>query len=260
MSYVDAHLHLADPAYEGRVEQAVEDADRNNVVYLLSNAVDIETSVQTIALAKQYPARVLAAIGVHPSTATNSTDYQLDRFQQLVKENLDVVRAIGEIGLDGKYTQDEAIKSRQKEVFRFFLTLAVQHELPVVVHSRQAVDEVLDVLSEFDLNRVLMHWYDGPSEKLKLIEEQGYLVSVGPAVLSSGKISEIAKNAALDTILTETDAPVKYRGPFGDRLTQPSFVVDVVRKLAEIKMLSIETMREAVWRNFHRLLPNINEW
>ncbi len=257
MSYIDAHLHLADPAFEGHVEQAVEDADRNNVGYLLSNAMDFDTSIQTIVLGRHYPRKVLAAIGVHPWTATNSTDYQLERFHRLVRENLDVVKAIGEIGLDGKYTQDEALKSRQKEVFRFFLRLAEQHELPVVVHSRQAVDEVIEVLSEFNLHKVLFHWYDGPSEKLKLIEEQGYLVSIGPALFYSRRISEIARNAPLDMILTETDAPVKYRGPFGERLTQPSFVVDVVQKLTEIKTVSLETVREAVWRNFHKLIPSV---
>ncbi len=257
MSYIDAHLHLADPAFEGRVDQAVEDADRNNVTYLLSNAMDFDTSTQTIALGRRYPGKVLAAIGVHPWTATNSTDYQLERFHQLVRENLDVVKAIGEIGLDGKYTQDDALRSRQKEAFRLFLGLAEQHELPVVVHSRQAIDDAIEVLSEFKLHKVLLHWYDGPSEKLKLIEEQGYLVSIGPALFYSRRISEIARNASLDMILTETDAPVKYRRPFEDRLTQPSFVVDVVQKLAEIKALNIEAVREAVWRNFHRLIPNV---
>ncbi len=250
-------MHLADSAYVGRIEQAIADAGQNNVAYLLSNAMDYDTSTQTIALAKLYPAKVLAAIGVHPWTATSSTDYHLDRFEQLIQENLDTVKAIGEIGLDGKYTQNEALKSRQKDVFRFFLTLAEKRQLPVMVHSRQAVDETLEVLSEFDLPKVLLHWYDGPSDKLKLIEERGYLISIGPAVLYSRRINEIAQNAALDMILTETDAPVKYRGPFEDRLTQPSFVVEVVRRLAEIKAISTEAMREGVWRNFLELLPSV---
>ena len=259
MSYVDAHLHLADPGYESRIERTLEDADKNNVAYLLSNAMDYVTSARTIALTKRYPAKVLAAIGVHPWTVTNSTDYQLDEFEKLIQENLDTVKAIGEIGLDGKYTQDEKLKARQKDVFRFFLTLAERNGLPVAVHSRQAVDEVLEVLSDFDLPKVLLHWYDGPSEKLKLIEERGYLISIGPAALYSSRISEIAQNAALGMILTETDAPVKYRGPFEGRLTQPSFVVDVVRGLAEIKALSGDAVREAVWRNFHELIPMASE-
>ncbi len=259
MNYVDAHLHLADPGYEGRIEQVIEDADKNKITYLLSNAMDYETSTQTIGLAKRYPEKVLAAIGVHPWTVTNSTDCQLDKFEQLIVENPDTVRAVGEIGLDGKYTQDEGLKARQKEAFRFFVALAERRKLPVIVHSRQAVDEVLEELAEFDLPKVLLHWYDGPSERLKLIEERGYRISIGPAVFYSRRISEIAEKAGLDLILTETDGPVNYRGIFEGRPTQPSFVVDVVKRLAEIKTVTIDAVREAIWRNFHELIPMAGE-
>lgn len=254
MSYVDAHLHLADPMFKGRVEEAVDDAEKNNVSFLLSNATDYNTSTETIALAKRHSTRVFAAIGVHPWTASNATSYELDKFERLVDENRDCVKAIGEIGLDGKYTQDEAAKTRQREVFRFFLKLAALKKLPVVIHSRQAVDEVLGILSEFDLPKVLLHWYDGPAEVLPSIHERGYLISFGPALLYSRRLARIAANADLGMILTETDAPIKYPGPFAGRSTQPSFVIGVVRKLAEINTVDTEAVRNSVWNNFHEFI------
>ena len=254
MSYVDAHLHLADPEYAGQVEQLIEDATRNSVSYLLSNSMDYQTSVQTIALAKRYERKVLAAIGVHPWTVINQTDNQLDKFEELIEENREYVIAIGEIGLDGQYTQDEDPMKRQKGVFRFFLELAERKKLPVVVHSRLAVDDVIDTLSSFHLPKVLLHWYSGPAEKLRLIGERGYLISVGPSVCYSRRIMEIACQADLDIILTETDGPVKYHGPFEGKVTKPSFVIDVVRKLAEIKSLSPDNVRETVWANFQKLI------
>jgi len=257
LSYVDAHLHLADPAYTGRIEQVIEDATTNNVSYLLSNAVDYSTSVQTITLAKNYRGKVLAAIGVHPSTVTKTADYQLDKFEELIDKNEDYAQAVGEIGLDGKYTQDEALKNRQKEVFRFFLRLAEQKKLPVVVHSRLAVDEVLESLSGFRLRKVLLHWYDGPVEKLSLIHQRSYLISLGPALLYSRRLSEIARKADLGIVLSETDGPVTYHGPFKGRLTQPSFVVDVVRKLAEIKSVNVDEVRETIYGNFHEFIRNL---
>ncbi len=254
MSYVDAHLHLADPGFSGRLEGVIDDANKNNVAFLLSNAVDFDTSIQTIALAKRYPAKVLAAIGVHPSTATKAASFQLDKFEQLIDDNVEYVKAIGEIGLDGKYPQDETLKKRQRDVFRFFLSLAERKGLPVVVHSRLAVNEVLETLSDFHLSKVLLHWYDGPVDKLGLLRERGYMISIGPAVYNSRTISEIARRADLDMILTETDAPVNYRGPFEGKLTQPSFVVEVVRRLAEIKTVSTDTVRRAVESNFRALI------
>ena len=255
LSYVDAHVHLADPGFDGRTEQAIDNATKSKVMHLLSNSVDYDTSTQTIALAKRYSSRVLAAVGVHPSTVTNTKDLRLDEFQQLIEENAGYVAAIGEVGLDGKYTQDGRVRKRQLEVFRFFLGLAERRGLPVVVHSRMAVNEVLGALQDFHLPKVLLHWYDGPLDKLEVIRERGYLISIGPAVFYSHALGDVASNVALDMILSETDGPVKYRGPFEGRLTQPSFVVEVVQKVAEIKGLQTDQVREAVWSNFRKLIP-----
>ena len=259
MSYVDAHLHLTDPGFADRIGQVIDDADKNNVAYLLSNAVDYETSAQTIALAQRYPTKVLAAIGVHPSTATRTADCELDKFEKLIDDNAEYVKAIGEIGLDGKYTKDEKLKKSQRDVFRFFLSLAERKRLPVVVHSRLATNDVLETLSDFHVPKVLLHWYDGPVDKLSLMREMGYVISIGPAVYNSRTISEIARSADLRMILTETDGPVSYRGYFEGRATQPSFVIDVVRRLAEIKTLSPETVRKAIWSNFQELVPMMRE-
>jgi TatD DNase family protein len=113
---------------------------------------------------------------------------------------------------------------------------------------------VLGILSEFDLSKVLLHWYDGPTEVLPSIHMRGYLVSFGPALLYSRRLARIAANADLSMILTETDAPVKYPGPFEGRNTQPSFVIEVVRKLAEINKVNIEEVRSSVLNNFHEFI------
>jgi TatD DNase family protein len=252
LSFVDAHIHLADPGYAGKVEEVVEDANQHNISCMLSNATDYETSLATISLAKRYPGRVLAAVGVHPFTATKTESFQLDEFAALIGENADWVRAIGEIGLDGKYTQDERIKNREQEVFRFFLGMAEERNLPAVVHSRQAVAEILDVLAEFKVPKILFHWYDGPIEDIHLLKERGYWISIGPAVLYSRRIGEIVRAVDLSMVLSETDGPVSYRGLFEGQLTQPSFVVAVVQKIAEIKGSSLELVRNQILSNFQK--------
>jgi TatD DNase family protein len=254
LSFVDAHLHLADPGYAGKVEEVVENANQNNVTHLLSNATDYSSSLQTINLAKRYPRRILAAVGVHPFTMTRTDDLHLDEFETLVEENAEWISAIGEIGLDGKYSQDESVRTRQRENFRFFLDLAERRGLPVVVHSRQAVLETLDTLGDFHIPRILLHWYDGPIENLRLFKERGFMISIGPALLYSRVVSEIARAADLSIVLSETDGPVSYRGPFADRLTQPSFVVEVVRKLSEIKGIGLDAVRSTIFSNFLHLL------
>jgi TatD DNase family protein len=256
LSYVDAHLHLADPEYADKIESTIENAAQNKVAHLLSNAVDYETSLRTISLAKNHKPMVVAAVGLHPWTVVNNPASNLADFERLIDENREHVAAIGEIGLDGKYIQDEEKKSHQRDVFRFFLDLAERKRLPVMVHSRLAVEEVLDELSRFNPPGVLLHWYDGPIEKLELIKNRGYLISIGPSLFYSKRVAEIARKADLNTILSETDGPVKHHGPFEGKVTQPSFVLDVTRKLAEIRSDKMETVRNATWQSFHTLLQD----
>lgn len=250
MSYVDAHIHLA--GYAGRIEAVVEDAKKNGIAHLLSNATDYASSIDTISLAQRFEGLVIGSVGVHPWTVVNSPSLSLEKFENLFDEHSDRIKVIGEIGLDGKYTQDEEKKKAQRETFQFFLRLAEQKRLPVTVHSRLATDDTFEELSRFNPPRVLLHWYDGPMEDLKLIQDRGYFISIGPSLLTAKRITEIALKADLSIILSETDGPVKYHGPFEGRSTQPSFVIDVVRKLAEIKSMKADDVRDSLWRNFQR--------
>jgi TatD DNase family protein len=250
LSYVDAHLHLADPAYADKMESILEDAAQHGVTRLFSSAVDYETSVRTVSLANQHEKTILAAIGLHPWTVVSNPTFDLTKFERLIDENREHVKAIGEIGLDGRYTQDKQKRETQREVFRFFLSMAERRKLAVVVHSRFAVDEVLNELSRFSLPKVLLHWYDGPIENLRSFKERGYFISVGPALLYSRRIAQIARNSDLGVLLTETDGPVEHHGPFKGKMTRPSFVIDVVRELANLRSEEPQKVRDIVWNNF----------
>jgi TatD DNase family protein len=238
------------------MEPVLDDAAANNVAYLVSNGMDYESSLRTIDLSKRYD-KVVAAVGVHPWTVTNSNgalDFSI--FEQLIEDNREQVRAIGEIGLDRQYSQDDEKRQRQKEAFLFFLALAELRNLPVVIHSRLAISAILEILPSFQLVRVLLHWYSGPSDILNVIKDRGYLISVGPSILYSKRVAEVAREADLSIILTETDGPVSYYGPFKGKPTRPSFVIPVVQKLSEIKNRSVEETRRTIWKNFQSFISH----
>jgi TatD DNase family protein len=254
MTYVDAHIHLADPGYSGKIDSVLREAVQNKVMHVVSNAVDYETSVQTIALAKQHKDLVHAAVGLHPSTVVNRGNSEQSKFEALLDENREHVSAIGEIGLDGKYSRDREKLRLQKQTFRFFLNMAEKRGLPVVVHSRYALGTVLDELSRFTLPKVLLHWFDGTAENLRLIQDRGWLISIGPALFYSKSIAQIALQAAPSVILTETDGPVPHRGPFKGKMTTPALVIDVVHKLSELKSVNPGELGEMILDNFRRLI------
>jgi len=254
VNFIDAHVHLADPAYTNKVDEILQAAMEHNVSKILSNATDYQSSLDTINLAKKFPHRVLAAVGVHPSAVVEGIDLHLEEFEDTVTTNREWISAVGEIGLDGKYTQDARIRAKEKEVFRSFLGLAESKHLPVVVHSRQAVPETLDCLSGFQLPNVLLHWYEGSLDTLALLRERGYMISIGPALLYSRRITEIARLIDNDLILTETDGPVRYRGIFGNELTKPWFVIEVINKLAEVRGTTPDALKSIIYANFERFL------
>ena len=254
VNYIDAHVHLADQGYAGIADEIIQDSSQHNVSQMLSNATDYQSSLNTIDLAKKFPQRVLAAVGVHPSAVIESEHLHLQEFRAMIDANRESISAIGEIGLDGKYKQDEQIKAKQREVFRFFLGLAEERRLPVVVHSRQAVSETLDNLADFHIPRVLLHWYDGPIEHLSVVKDRGYMISIGPALLYSRRIAEIARTVDDNMVLTETDGPVIYRSIFGNELTKPWFVAEVVRKLAEVRGATLNALSSTIFANFQRYL------
>jgi TatD DNase family protein len=237
------------------VEAVMENAATNDVSYLLSNGMDYDSSVRTLALAEQYKGKVLAAVGIHPWTVSN-TNAQLDLeiFEKLVGQNRDQVTAIGEVGLDGQYSQDHYKRLKQREIFLFFLRLAERCKVPIMVHSRLAVDDVLSMLPSFSIPKVVLHWYSGPVERLQALRDRGCFITVGPSILYSKRTLEIARQADLSILLTETDGPVSYFGPFKGKPTCPAFVIDVVKKLAEIKNENIDHVRCAIWNNFQSLI------
>jgi len=253
-NYIDAHIHLADPIYTNKVDEILQAAGEHSISKMLSNATDYQSSLDTINLAKKSPHRALAAVGVHPSTVVECIGLHLEQFEHTISVNREWISAIGEIGLDGKYAQDERVKAKERDVFRFFLALAESKHLPVVVHSRQAVPETLDCLRGYQLPSVLLHWYDGPLDTLAELRERRYMISIGPALLYSRRIKEIARTIDSDLILTETDGPVNYRGIFGNELTKPWFVIDVVNKLAQVRGTTPDTLKSIIYANFERFL------
>jgi TatD DNase family protein len=250
MKLVDAHIHLSDPEYNGHLDKVIADAKTNKMSALVTNAVDLKTCQNDIALAEQYPDLIYPALGIHP---WNVNFLKQDELQQTVDYILDQSKkrrlaAIGEIGLDYKY---ETIWENQMLVFDKMLHLAEQLDLPVIIHSRGTTDKIVEMLKSYSVKRVLLHWFSHPMEILSKAIDQGYFITEGPPVVYSNGIREVVKQAPLTNLLTETDGPVTYwKKPFDGQLTKPSYIKTVVEAVAEIKSLSVEDVAEQIAKNF----------
>jgi TatD DNase family protein len=252
VSFVDAHLHLSDEEYAECTDEVVAEAKRSNVVALVSNSMDYKTCSGNLKLAAKHPQTVYVALGIHPWNVQNMTETEIQRTIRLIeqrKKNQALV-AIGEVGLDCKY---DAALEKQLSVFREMLCLAEKLNLPVIIHSRGTTVQILDLLPSFKLRGVLLHWFSNPVTALSRIVESGYLISEGPPIVYSKGIREVVEKVPLDSLLTETDGPVRYfKPPFEGKRTTPAFIPTVVKEIAEVKKLDINEVDERIRENFER--------
>jgi TatD DNase family protein len=250
VKFIDAHVHLSDKEYSGHAEMLVEDAIAANVVALVSNAMDFETSIKALELRRQHPQLIYVALGIHPWNVNVLKEDELERTVDLISAEYQKgnVVAIGEIGLDCKY---EAVWEKQLMVYDRMLRLAERLDLPVIIHSRGTADFIVDTLPSYNLKRVLLHWFSHPMTALFKAMDYGYFITEGPPVVYSAGIREVVKNTPLTNLLTETDGPVLFRkAPFNGQMTRPSFIREVLYAIAEIKQLKVEEAALQVIINF----------
>ena len=250
MKFVDAHVHLSDKEYAGDIDEIIAEAKDSNVVALVSNSMDYETSVGSLRLAETYPRMVYAALGIHPWNVKALTEDDLQQMLGLIstqKQNKALV-AIGEIGLDYKYTK---IWDKQLMLFDNMLKLAENLDLPVIIHSRGTTAQIVEMLPSYNLRKVLLHWFSRPVSALTKAVKRGYYITEGAPTAYSNGIRDIVRRTPLTNLLTETDGPVRfYKSPFKGKRTTPAFIPTVVKAIAEVKSMNVEDVAAQIIKNF----------
>jgi TatD DNase family protein len=250
MKLIDAHIHLSDAEYAKCADELVADAKKSNVVALVSNSMDFETSIGSLKLADKYPGTVYPALGIHPWNVKMLKEDELEKTLELIsaQHQKKSIVAIGEIGLDYKYQE---IWEDQLMVFDKMLRLAEKLDLPAIIHSRGTTAQIVDMLPSYNLKRVLLHWFSHPMSALYKAVEHEYYITEGPPVAYSNGIRHVVKKVPLTNFLTETDGPVTYRkAPYNGQMTKPSFVKTVVKAVAEVKNMTVVDVADQIARNF----------
>jgi TatD DNase family protein len=253
MRFVDAHIHLADNDYAQNVGEIVEEARRSNVLALVANSMDLESSNRSLKLAEEYPDHVYAALGVHPwNTKQLKPNEVQDTVDMILRnaENRQRVVAVGEIGLDASYAGNGEPTEIQMQVFHEMLSVAEKTSLPAIIHSRGTTSQIVSLLPSYKIRKVLLHWFSQPHSLIPTIVDRGYYITEGPATVFSDGIREVVKRIPLTQFMTETDGPVRFRGPFKGKLTTPSFIPAIVEEVAELKGMEKSEVAEQIFRNF----------
>lgn len=234
---IDSHAHLDEERFDEDRDELIKSLKENAISYVINPSSDMETSRRVVELSNKYD-NIFAAVGIHPHDAEGFKEEDLDELRELSKDER--VVAIGEIGLD--YYYDNSPRDIQKEVFRKQLELSHELDLPVIIHTRDAMGDTYDILKEFEGRvRGVMHCYTGSIEMAEKFMKLGFYISIaGPVTFKNAvNVREMAKQIPLERLLIETDspylAPVPNRGKRNDP-TNVRYVADMLANLKEIQI------------------------
>jgi TatD DNase family protein len=253
MRFVDAHIHLADSRYAQNVGEIVAEAKRANVFALVANSMDLESSRQSLRLAEEHPDHVYAALGIHPWNTKQLKPNEVQETVDLISENTEnrqKLVAVGEIGLDSSYSGSGEPTEIQLHVFHEMLSAAEKLSLPVIIHSRGTTSQIVSMLPSYKIRKVLLHWFSQPHSLIPTIVDRGYYITEGPPAVFQNGIREVVRHIPLTRLMTETDGPVQFRGPFKDQMTTPSFIPAVVEAIAQLKNKEKTVVADQIFQNF----------
>ena len=255
--FVDSHAHIDGPEFDADREEVIQRARAAGVSAILNVGTGDPHSgalERAIELAEQHK-EIYTSIGVHPHDARLFDDKAEQRITGLLKQSERVV-AFGEIGLDFHY--DNSPREVQLRVFRRQLELAKDARLPVIIHTREAEKETIEILRAHQDGSVLsgvMHCFSGSLWLAQQALELGFLISFS-GILTFKKAEElrtVAQQVPLNSLLIETDCPFLSPVPFRGKRNEPSYVVEVARCLARLRGLGVEEMARITSENFMRL-------
>lgn len=246
--YIDTHAHLDFPEFKGEIGDVLGRARAAEVKKIINVGVDLDTSKRSTELARHYP-EVYATIGLHPHSSRD-LDMEVRPYLTALAGNRKVI-AVGEIGLDYYYlkrsSQFANYPTREEQIFCFeqMLDLALELHLPVIVHNREADADVYAILKSYSgAVRGVLHSFSSDYEFAKKMLDLNFLISFTGSITykKSEDRWEAAKKIPLGSIMIETDCPYLAPEPYRGQRNEPAYVVEVARKIADIKNVPLETI------------------
>ncbi len=248
---VDTHTHLGDPVFDADRAEVLGRARDSGVGAVIVVTEALDEVERNLALARIHP-ELRLAFGLYP---THLDEEAAATFEEIIRRQREDLVAIGEVGLDRWMVKDERDRELQCRIFRRFIRLANELELPLNVHSRSAGHQAIDVLIDEGARKVQLHAFDGRASRTRPAIEAGFFFSIPPSVVRSQQKQKLLSALPLECLLLETDSPVL--GPVADERNEPANVRKSLDAIAEVKELEVERVEQAVIANTKQLYGDL---
>ena len=245
---VDVHCHLNFENFDQDRDMVIQNALKTGLSTIINSGTNYKENQETLNLASKYPNIIKASLGLYPTHASKLSDEELEKELEFIKSNKDKIIAIGEVGLDFKSEDDY---SKQKAAFLKLIEMSEKIDKPLIIHSRQAEKEVVEMLESTKLKKINFHCFMGSFKLVKKIIDKGWCLSIPPIILRSLHFQGVVNLAPLTNLLTETDSP--FLSPPPKLRNEPSNVKLVVQKISELKNTNFEEIKKNIFYNFQEI-------
>ena len=253
MEFIDTHSHLYDEAFSSEEDLAVERAVKAGVTRMIVPDIDSSTRQAMFELTERHPGTLFPTLGLHPTSVAANWREEMDAVEKALREHK--IWAIGEIGIDCYWSKE--FLEQQKEAFRIQLEMAEKHDLPVIIHSRESTELIINVLKDYkNLNmRGVFHAYSGSAETFRELQKLGdwYVGIGGVLTYKKASIAETVKEIPLQRIILETDSPYLTPVPHRGKRNESSYIPHIAEKLATQKRITMEEVALTTTANATRL-------
>jgi TatD DNase family protein len=234
--FIDTHCHLTMNEYSADREEVIRRAVDAGVTHLVCVGYDLPSSIESVELAHKHP-EVYATVGIHPHDAQTATEEALSKIRALSES--EKVVAIGETGLD--FYRDLSPRQAQEASFRAQIRLANELDLPLVIHDREAHQEVFKIMEEEKASRAVLHCFPGDLSLAREAARRGYLLSFGGPITyeKNGRLSKIVEELPLERIMLETDAPYLTPVPHRGERNEPAHIPLIAERVARAAKLTV---------------------
>lgn len=249
--YIDTHSHLFDSAFDLDRDSVIKECFNQNVGKLIVVGFDKETNKLALELCSKY-ANLYPTVGLHPTELSDYSDNFYVYLEDLIKD--EKIVGIGECGLD--YYWDDSKKDLQKEVFKKQIELSLKYDKPLIIHSRDAIADTLEVLKSVNKPiKGVMHGYSGSLEMAKEFVKLGLKLGIGGVLTfkNAKNVKEVVKELDLSNFVLETDCPYLTPTPYRGKRNAPYYIPLIAKEMADIKGIDIIEVEETTTKNANEL-------
>lgn len=252
MHFIDTHAHVYAPELATDIELVIKNAISTGIEKILMPAIDSASLEAMLKVEQQFPDHCIAMMGLHPCYVKENYQEELALVETWLAKRKFI--AIGEIGLD--YYWDKTFAKEQQLVFETQMQWALDMQLPIVIHTRNAMGETIELVKPFAKKglRGVFHCFSGSKESAEQIIEMGFHLGLGGVLTyKNAGVAEAIKDIPMEFLVLETDAPYLAPVPYRGKTNEPAYMLEVAKKLAEIKSMPLHEIAESTTNNARML-------